>query len=150
MRGALAALLCALALSAAAPVKPLPPIGTPSRQGLASWYGRAHEGRRAAGGGRFRRSALTAAHRTAPFGTHYLVAYGQRVVEVVITDRGPYVKRHGRYTRELDLSEAAARDLGLASAVVAQVTFRPVEEPAPELHLEQLLPSPPTSVAMLD
>ena len=144
-------LLTGLSLPGASPVRPLPPIGPASRGAVASWYGLAHEGRRTAGGGVFRRAEMTAAHRTAPFGTRYLVFYRERVVEVVVNDRGPYIKRKGRYTRDLDLSEAAARDLGLAETGVARITLRPISYPvAQELHLEQLLPSFPSQRNLLD
>lgn len=78
--------------------------------GLASWYGRRQQGQRTASGARFDRTALTAAHRSLPFGTMVLVenlANG-RSLALEITDRGPY--RPGRI---IDLSQAAARRLGL-------------------------------------
>ncbi|HZB92994.1 MAG TPA: septal ring lytic transglycosylase RlpA family protein [Stellaceae bacterium] len=78
--------------------------------GIASWYGGRHQGQRTASGARFDRMALTAAHRSLPFGTIVLVenlANG-RSLALPITDRGPY--RPGRI---IDLSQAAARRLGL-------------------------------------
>lgn len=76
----------------------------------ASWYGPGFHGRRAADGSRFDQDALTAAHKTLPFGTRVRVtcaATGRSVV-VRITDRGPLVAG-----RTIDLSRGAARAIGL-------------------------------------
>ncbi|WP_419808188.1 septal ring lytic transglycosylase RlpA family protein [Sphingomonas sp.] len=78
--------------------------------GIASWYGAAFAGRRTASGERFDPRAMTAAHRTLPFGTLVEVtalATGRALV-VRINDRGP-----GRGDRLIDLSQAAARRLGI-------------------------------------
>lgn len=92
--------------------------------GLASWYGKQHHGKKMANGQRFDRFKLTAAHRTLRFGTLLQVCLARTglctVVEV--TDRGPWIK-----TRALDLSEAAARKIGLLQQGVGRVTFEPVE-----------------------
>lgn len=87
-------------------------------QGMASWYGPGFHGRRTASGERFNQYALTAAHKTLPFGTQVRVTNlrnGQSVV-VRINDRGPY--SHGR---EIDLSKGSAQQIGLVSAGVASV-----------------------------
>ena len=79
-------------------------------EGTASYYGRAHHGKRTASGERFDQNDLTAAHKTLPFGTRVLVhspRTGKQVV-VRINDRGPFVRG-----RVIDLSKAAARMLGL-------------------------------------
>jgi rare lipoprotein A len=80
--------------------------------GVASWYGREFAGRKTANGERFNPSEYTAAHRTLPFGSRVRVtnAAGQSVV-VRINDRGPF---HGG--RVIDLSQAAAAELGLVRA----------------------------------
>ena len=80
--------------------------------GVASWYGPKFAGRRTASGERFDPSEMTAAHRTLPFGTRVRVtnAAGKSVV-VRINDRGPF---HGG--RVIDLSQAAAAELGLVRA----------------------------------
>lgn len=87
-------------------------------RGIASWYGRVHHGRRTASGVRFDMNALTAAHRTLPFGTRLRVTHVRtgRSVEVVVNDRGPYVGQ-----RILDLSRAAAARLGVVLEGVADV-----------------------------
>ena len=80
------------------------------RSGVASYYGARFNGRRTASGERFDMNALTAAHKTLPFGTKVRVTNprtGKSVV-VRINDRGPYA--HGR---EIDVSRAAAIELGL-------------------------------------
>lgn len=89
-------------------------------QGRASWYGRRFHGRRTASGERFDMNALTAAHRTLPFGTRVLVRNprnGQEV-EVRINDRGPHLRG-----RIIDLSHAAAKALGLLQAGDAAVVL---------------------------
>ncbi|WP_346290296.1 septal ring lytic transglycosylase RlpA family protein [Sphaerothrix gracilis] len=86
--------------------------------GMASWYGPGFHGRRSASGEVFNQNALTAAHRTLPFGTQVRVtnlSTNQQVV-VRINDRGPYSRG-----RIIDLSAAAARQIGLARAGVGRV-----------------------------
>lgn len=86
--------------------------------GMASWYGPGFHGRRSASGEIFNQNELTAAHRTLPFGTRVRVVNMQNGASVVvrINDRGPY--SHGRI---LDLSAAAARQIGLDRAGVGMV-----------------------------
>jgi rare lipoprotein A len=86
--------------------------------GAASWYGPGFQGRQTANGETFDQNALTAAHKTLPFGTQVRVTYegtGESVV-VRINDRGPYA--HGRV---IDLSREAAEEIGLLGAGVGQV-----------------------------
>ena len=64
-------------------------------------------GSRTASGGRVNCSAMTAAHRRLPFGTHVRVCHGRCVI-VRINDRGPWVRG-----RDIDLTPAAARAIGL-------------------------------------
>src|ERR1700675_3835389 len=84
--------------------------------GLASYYGN-ESGRKTASGQRFNQNAMTAAHRSLPFGTKLRVTRGDRSVVVTINDRGPFIRG-----RVLDLSTAAARAVGLTSAGVGRVT----------------------------
>ncbi len=84
--------------------------------GMASFYGN-ESGSKTASGQRFNQSALTAAHRSLPFGTKLRVTHGGRSVVVTINDRGPFVRG-----RVLDLSTGAARAIGLTSAGVGRVT----------------------------
>jgi len=87
-----------------------------SFSGMASYYGN-ESGSRTASGQRFNQNALTCAHRSLPFGTKLRVTHGGRSVVVTVNDRGPFV--HGRV---LDLSTAAAREVGLTGAGVGRVT----------------------------
>ena len=76
---------------------------------LASWYGPGLEGNLTASGDVFEPyTEYTAASPYYPFGTELLVSYGGYSVVVEVTDRGPYVAG-----RELDLSQAAAEEIGL-------------------------------------
>ncbi len=87
-----------------------------SFSGMASFYGN-ESGSKTASGQRFNQSALTAAHRSLPFGTRLRVTHGGHSVVVTINDRGPFVRG-----RVLDLSTGAARAIGLTSAGVGRVT----------------------------
>ncbi len=86
--------------------------------GMASYYGPGFANRPTANGERFDPRAMTAAHRSLPFGTRVRVTNlenGRQVV-VRINDRGPY-----RKGRVLDLSRAAAHKLGFLDDGVAHV-----------------------------
>lgn len=87
-------------------------------QGHASWYGPGFNGRRTANGERFNQNAMTAAHKTLPFGTQVRVTnlYNGRSVVVRINDRGPFIRG-----REIDLSKGSAQQIGLVSSGVANV-----------------------------
>lgn len=82
-----------------------------------SWYGPGFHGRKTASGARFNQYALTAAHKSLPFGTKVRITNPKtnKSVIVVINDRGPYI--HGR---QFDLSKGAAQAIGMAG--VASVT----------------------------
>jgi peptidoglycan lytic transglycosylase len=84
--------------------------------GKASYY--SYPARKTASGSWFNRDSLTAAHRNLPFGTRVRVTdlASSKSVVVRITDRGPWVRR-----RVLDLSQGAARSLGMTERGVAQV-----------------------------
>jgi rare lipoprotein A len=87
---------------------------------VSSWYGSELEGSPTASGEPYSPDGRTAAHRSLPLGTELLVSYGGRQTAVRVNDRGPHVGG-----RDLDLSRAAAQDIGLtaagADAVDAQV-----------------------------
>jgi rare lipoprotein A len=89
--------------------------GGRSFSGMASFYGN-ESGSKTASGQRFNQEAMTAAHRTLPFGTKLRVTHGGRSVVVTVNDRGPFVRG-----RVLDLSTGAARAIGLTSAGVGRV-----------------------------
>ncbi|UPT96250.1 septal ring lytic transglycosylase RlpA family protein [Bradyrhizobium barranii subsp. apii] len=87
-----------------------------SFSGMASYYGN-ESGSRTASGQRFNQNAMTAAHRSLPFGTKLRVTHGGSSVIVTINDRGPFIRG-----RVLDLSTGAARAIGLTGAGVGRVT----------------------------
>jgi rare lipoprotein A len=106
-------------LNANASVQPSSGSGR-SFSGMASFYGN-ESGSKTASGQRFNQSAMTAAHRSLPFGTKLKVTHGGRSVVVTVNDRGPFIKG-----RVLDLSTGAASAVGLTRAkgvgrVVAEV-----------------------------
>ena len=97
-----------------------------SQSGVASWYGRQFHGRRTASGETFDMNGLTAAHRSLPLNCYIRVTNkdtGKSVV-VKVNDRGPF---HGN--RVLDLSYAAAKQIGLANAGTANVNIERVDGP---------------------
>lgn len=86
--------------------------------GGASWYGPGFNGKKTASGQQFNQNAMTAAHKTLPFGTVVKVT-DQRTgksIKVTINDRGPFHKG-----RIIDLSAAAAAKLGTKQAGVGSV-----------------------------
>jgi len=89
--------------------------------GMASWYGAQHNGRPTSTGERFDMNALTAAHKTLPLPSLVEVtnrANGRRVI-LRVNDRGPFVD-----SRIIDLSRAAAEELGLLQQGVGEVRVR--------------------------
>ncbi len=103
---------------------PAPAKATYSAEGLASFYGKRHHGKRTANGETFDQHAMTAAHRTLPFGTWVRVTHlaSGRSVEVRINDRGPY----GR-GRIIDLSHKAATELGIVRQGVSRVRIEQLD-----------------------
>lgn len=107
------------------------------QRGGASWYGPGFQGRRTASGERYDMNAMTAAHRTLPFGTmvrvHSLV--NGRDVDVRITDRGPYGS-----DRVIDVSRAAAEQLGMLGQGFKEVVLL-VPESTPDVAVLPLAPA---------
>jgi rare lipoprotein A len=93
-----------------------PSSGGRSFSGIASFYGN-ESGSKTASGQRFNQNAMTAAHRSLPFGTKLRVTHRGQSVVVTINDRGPFIRG-----RVLDLSTGAARAIGLTGAGVGRVT----------------------------
>lgn len=89
-----------------------------AHDGIASFYGREHHGGPTSSGERFDMNAMTAAHRTAPLGSRLKVTNlnNGRTIVVRINDRGPFVRG-----RIIDLSRAAAGELGFIGAGVTRV-----------------------------
>jgi rare lipoprotein A len=96
-----AAIACALIFSASREAK----------ANNASWYGPGFHGRLTASGERFNTGALTAAHKSLPFGARVRVVNlnNGRSVVVRINDRGPFIRG-----RVIDLSKAAAQAIGMS------------------------------------
>jgi rare lipoprotein A len=108
--------------------------------GVASYYADKFVGKRTASGETYHHHRYTCAHKTLPFGTKLIVTNpaNNKSVEVVVNDRGPFVK-----TRVLDLSKSAALELGIVQKGIAYVECQIVDdvndhlEPA-ELETSQL------------
>jgi rare lipoprotein A len=94
-----------------------------SESGLASYYAHQLHGKPTASGEPYDPQAFTGAHRTLPFGTRVEVLRPGtgRAVTIRINDRGPFVKG-----RIIDLSYAAARQLGMLREGVVKVQVRVV------------------------
>lgn len=104
-------------------------------RGKASWYGPRFHGRRTASGERYDMYALTAAHKTLPFGTLVRVrsVMTGREVDVRINDRGPFSKG-----RVIDVSKAAAQALGMMENGVKEVLL--LVPDSTSLELAPILP----------
>jgi rare lipoprotein A len=126
VRGAAVALVIALGVACGGAARAGKPteVGDVQR-GKAAWYGARFQGRKTASGERFDRAKLTAAHRTLPFGTRVRVTNlaNDRSVVVRVNDRGPFGKRGGI----IDVSEAAARKLGMLRAGIVKVKIEVIE-----------------------
>jgi rare lipoprotein A len=115
----------AIAAELPAPVPPEPPAAQNAEIVEASYYGDDFAGKPTASGEAFDPELMTAAHKTLPLGTLVQVteALSGRSVTVRINDRGPF---HG--DRTIDLSEAAARLIGLVESGTGKVTLRPLAQ----------------------
>jgi rare lipoprotein A len=123
-------LLLVWSIAAAAPTKPLriqqrpmqPEVATADSDAshLASWYGPKYHGHLTASGEVFDMHELTAAHRDLPFGVRLRVTdpSSGRSVLVRVNDRGPFLSG-----RDLDLSLAAARKLGIERRGLVTVNY---------------------------
>ena len=125
MRTVAVAVLIAVGLSSCAhhhqaKLLPPPPVIRPgyTETGVASWYGKPDDGRRAADGEIYHMQDMTAAHRTLPFNTWVRVRNleNNRTVDLRIIDRGPF-----KGDRVIDVSRAAARKLEMLGPGTARV-----------------------------
>lgn len=84
-------------------------LSTTTMAGIASYYGSKFHGKRTASGSIYNMHALTAAHKTLPFGSKVRVTNlkNNKTVDVKITDRGPFIKG-----RVIDLSKKANEIIG--------------------------------------
>ena len=125
-KGLLFAFFLMFLFGCASPRSPISSLPRKHRlSGIASWYGHPFHGRRTASGERYNMNAMTAAHRSLPFGTRVRVERvdNDRQVEVRINDRGPFVKG-----RVIDLSREAARQLGILGVGVVSVRLVPLQK----------------------
>jgi rare lipoprotein A len=100
----------------------------PQMRGVASWYGNEFHNRKTASGVLFDTLSMMAAHRSLPFGTLVRVTNlrNHQSCVVEITDRGPF--SHGRI---IDLSHAAAEQIGMMESGIARVQLEVVGHAAP-------------------
>ena len=121
------ALVLFLAACGPSTQRPVSPRVGSEEEGLASWYGGELHGRKTASGERFDQNALTAAHRTMPFGTKLRVTNKKngRSVKVRVNDRGPFGSRR----RLVDVSKAAASTLGMIDDGVVPVRIEVLSVP---------------------
>lgn len=104
------------------------PCYAQKQHGKASFYSKKSTGARTASGQKLHHDSLTCAHRFYPFGTHLKVTNlsNDKSVVVKVIDRGPF----GR-GRIIDLSWAAAKEIGMLSQGVATVKVELIENPIP-------------------
>jgi len=100
-----------------------PDLGGYRETGLASYYAKKHQHRKTASGEPFNNNALTAAHKSLPFGTRVMVKNlsNGRSVTVRINDRGPFVRG-----RIIDLTRTAFSRIASLDKGVAKVEIRVV------------------------
>lgn len=112
--------------SGCARVATAPTPGRP-QTGVASWYGPGFHGKATSSGAIYDQHGLTAAHPSLPLGTRVRVTNldTQRSVDVLVNDRGPFAKG-----RVIDLSYAAAREVGMIGPGTARVRIDVVARPA--------------------
>lgn len=115
----------AVAVGGLAPGQAVAAEGRTDQSGIASIYS-TDSGSRTASGKRLNPGALTAAHRTLPFGTNVRVTNKKngRSVIVTINDRGPFVRG-----RVIDLTPAGARALGFSGLTRVALEIAPDPEP---------------------
>jgi rare lipoprotein A len=116
------------ACSTGQPAPPTPSIAPvrPDITGVASWYGPGFNGHHTSSGAIYHQEDLTAASTLFPLGSSLMVTDldNGRTVEVIVNDHGPYVRG-----RELDLSERAARVLGMIGPGTARVRMEVLRTP---------------------
>lgn len=111
--------LCCLLVSGCGLI--LAPKEEPAAVGLASYYHDKFQGRRTASGEPLDQNALTAAHRSYPFGTLLRVHNldNGQTVDVRVNDRGPHIPG-----RIIDLTRRAAQAIGMLQQGLARVRLR--------------------------
>ncbi|RLB65313.1 MAG: septal ring lytic transglycosylase RlpA family lipoprotein [Deltaproteobacteria bacterium] len=112
-----------------------------SQEGIASWYGRDFHGKRTSNGDIYDMNKLTAAHKELPLGSRVRVTNleNRRQVDVLINDRGPFVRG-----RIIDLSYAAAKALDMVDQGTALVRIT-LLSPPPSMTKGKESPAPSSS-----
>jgi rare lipoprotein A len=95
--------------------------------GIASYYASRYEGRRTTSGARYNPEKMTAAHQDLPFGTKVKVTNLTNDKEVVVTVNDRCRKRNKPF---IDLSRAAAKELGFFGKGITRVKIVPLAEEA--------------------
>ncbi len=105
------------------PLKTEKPTASFHARGKATYYANSFQGHKTTNGERYNRHALTAAHRTLPFGTRVRVTNTKNSKSVIvrINDRGPFTKN-----LLIDLSYAAAQEIDMIRAGVVLVDLETV------------------------
>jgi rare lipoprotein A len=103
--------------------KPHSKVAVYNETGVASYYARKFQNRKTASGERFDNNAMTAAHKTLPFGTEVIVKNVNtgRSVKVKINDRGPFVKGRVIDLTRAAFSRIATLDEGLVKVEITEV-----------------------------
>ncbi len=111
-----------------------PPGAPPGETMVATYYSKRFHGRKTASGEPYDHYALTCAHKNLPFQTLLKVTNPQtgQSVNVRVNDRGPFTRG-----RDLDLSYAAAKEIGMLRAGVVPVEVQIILEESPEPSLAQ-------------
>jgi len=102
-----------------------PPGSPPGETMVATYYSKRFQGRKTASGERYSRDALTCAHKTLPFQTFLKITNPQNSKSVIVrvNDRGPFNRG-----RDIDLSYAAAKEIGMLAAGVLPVQVEVLEQ----------------------
>jgi len=127
VRGRMVALAIAAAVIAGCSRAAVAPTPGHPQSGVASWYGPGFHGQPTSSGAIYDQHALTAAHQKLPLGTRARVTNldNGKSVEVLVNDRGPFAKG-----RIIDLSYAAASEIGMIGPGTARVRVDVVARPA--------------------
>lgn len=107
----------------------IPDAVLPSYEGVASWYGQGFNGRQMANGEIYNQNEILAAHRTLPLGSKVKVTNlaNGKTVTAEVSDRGPYIfDDNGEHARDIDLSYAAAKQIGMVGAGLAKVQIETI------------------------
>lgn len=96
--------------------------------GKASWYGPGFHGKEMANGEIYNQHKILVAHRTLPLGIRVKITnlHNDKSIIAPVLDRGPYIKKNGRYSREIDLSRKAAKLLGALKPGIILVKIEPL------------------------